>query len=606
MKLYFKSQISQTTKITWKRLLLAFIFIIVAAGLRVWPLEILENRLAWLTFYPAVMLSAVYGGVVVGVLATSLSCIIIVFLWSTLATQPFVNESADWLGMVVFFLTCTMISFVAEAMRRANIRAKQAQEEAQLANQVKSTFLANMSHELRTPLNAILGYSQMMQRDALISPEHREYLKTINRSGEHLLSLINEVLTIAKIESKGVTLEFSNFNLHMLIQDLQKMFQVQVNEKNIVLTIMGLAEMPKFLYGDEKKLKVILINLIGNAVKFTQKGSILVSFSFKDLVNEAVMTVVVADTGVGIVEEDIAKLFQYFVQTESGRKNGSGTGLGLAISQEYIKLMGGEISVTSGIGTGSTFRFTIKISRGTENMDQQRRQVKYVIGIKQGFSIPRILVAEDVEENRCLLVKMLSSVGFEVREAANGQETLKVFEQWQPHFIWMDIRMPVMDGLEATKRIRATKDGMQVKIVALSAHVLAGEVTEILAAGCDGFVGKPYQEYEIFETMAAKLTLEYVYRPMDSTESDLIVDVKKNYDTMSDIPQPLRGELEESLLELDSKKIMATIEKITKIDAKLGTSLKMLAKNMNYTQLLLLAQTESRIGEEDEDAGLSK
>lgn len=606
MKSYLKKQINQTTKITWKRLLLAFVFILIAAGLRVWPLESLENRLAWLTFYPAVMLSAIYGGVIVGVLVTILSCISIVFLWFILAAQPFVNEAADWLGMAVFFLTCTMISFVAEAMRRANIRAKQAQKEAQLANQVKSTFLANMSHELRTPLNAILGYSQMMQRDALISSEHREYLKTINRSGEHLLSLINDVLTIAKIESQGITLEVSNFNFHMLIQDLQKMFEVQVKEKNILLTITGLTEIPNYLYGDEKKLRVILINLIGNAVKFTHKGSILVSFSVAEVANEAMMTVMVTDTGVGILEEDMEKLFQYFVQTESGKENGSGTGLGLAISQEYIKLMGGEISVTSSIGTGSTFRFTIKISRGREDKEQQRHKLQSVVSIKPGTFVPRILVVEDVAENRCLLVKLLSSSGLEVEEAVNGREAVRLFEDWKPHFIWMDIRMPVMDGLEATKRIRATKDGSLVKIVALSAHVLAGEVAEILDAGCDGFVGKPYQEYEIFKTMAEKISLEYVYESVEREESDRIVDDEKNYETISEIPKLLRGELQNSLLELDSKRIMETIEKIAKIDAKLGIFLKILAMNMNYTQLLLLANTEARTDEEGENAGRSK
>jgi len=397
MKIYQinqKIKNNQITAITWKRLIVAFILIIVATALRIWPLESLGTRLAWLTFYPAVMLAAVYGGVIVGIIATTLSCVMIIFLWPLFSTQSFIKESADWLGMAVFFLTCMMISFVAEAMRCANIRAKQAQEQAQLANQAKSIFLANMSHELRTPLNAILGYSQMMQRDTFISAQHREYMEIIDRSGEHLLSLINDVLTIAKIESKGITLEPSNFNLHILIQDLQNMFQAQAHEKNIILTISGLDDMPTYLYGDEKKIRVILINLIGNAVKFTHKGKIIVSLSFRELVGQSFMTAVVEDTGVGILEEDMTKLFQYFVQTESGRKSNSGTGLGLAISQEYIKLMGGAISATSHIDEGSIFRFNIKIARGKDDDDQH--QLKYVIGIKKGVTIPRILVVEDI------------------------------------------------------------------------------------------------------------------------------------------------------------------------------------------------------------------
>lgn len=589
MEWHMKRQINQITEITWKRLIVAFILIGIAAALRVWPLESLETRLAWLTFYPAVMLAAVYGGVAAGMIATTLSCIIIVFLWPILATVPFIRESADWLGMAVFFLTCTMISFVAEAMRCANLRAKQAQEEAQLANQAKSIFLANMSHELRTPLNAILGYSQMMQRDQFLSPQYREYLKTINRSGEHLLSLINDVLTIAKIESKKVTLEAANFNLHMLIQDLQRMFQAQTDEKNIVIKVNGLDEMPKYLYGDEKKLRVILINLIGNAVKFTNKGSISISFSFQEVADQLFMTVAVKDTGVGILEEDIAKLFQYFVQTESGRKSNSGTGLGLAISQEYIKLMGGEISVTSHIDKGSIFRFKIRIILGKGDNDE-RSQLRYVVSIKKGFEIPRILVVEDIEENRCLLVKLLSDIGFDVREAINGKEAVEVFKQWHPHFIWMDIRMPVMDGLEATKLIRDTEDGMKVKIVALSAHVLEGEVTEILTAGCDGFVAKPYREGEIFDIMGKHLTVEYVYNTIQDEECDSIADAKLDDEQIKGIPEPLLMELQNSILELDSKKILETIEKITKINPTFGAALKKLAEKMNYSQLLLLSK----------------
>lgn len=586
-------QKDQITRITWKRLLLAFILIGVAAAFRVWPLESLQTRLAWLTFYPAVMLVAVYGGVAVGIIATSLSCVMIIFLWPLLATQPFINDSADWLGVAVFVLTCMMISFVAEAMRCANIRAKQAQEQAQQANQTKSIFLANMSHELRTPLNAILGYSQLMQRDEFLSAKHREYLKTINRSGEHLLSLINDVLIIAKIESKGITLELSNFNLHMLIQDLQKMFQAQADEKNIALKISGLDDMPTYLYGDEKKIRVILINLIGNAIKFTHKGCIILSLSFKESAGQSFMKVVVEDTGVGIVEGDITKLFQYFVQTESGRKSGSGTGLGLAISQEYIKLMGGEISATSYIDKGSIFRFTIKIALGKGDYDHDHNQLRCVVGIKQGFAIPRILVVEDIEENRCLLVDLLSSIGFEVREAMNGKEAVEVFKQWHPDLIWMDIRMPVMDGLEATKLIRGTKEGMKVKIVALSAHVLEGEVTEILTAGCDGFVGKPYLEREIFEAMAKNLTLDYVYKTIQDEEFSAITDSKIDDEQIKKIPEPLFIELQKALLELDSKRILGVIEKITEIDMTLGASFKTLAGNMNYTQLLSLLQNKN-------------
>ncbi|WP_378956499.1 response regulator [Pelosinus sp. sgz500959] len=583
----------QITPITWKRLMLAFILIGIATTLRVWPLGLLENRLAWLTFYPAVMLAAIYGGVAVGMIAASLSCFILIFLWPLLTTHPFIKEPADWLGMAVFFLTCTMISFVAEAMRRANLRAKKAQEEAQIANQAKSIFLANMSHELRTPLNAILGYSQMMRRDECLSAEHKEFLKTINRSGEHLLSLINDILIIAKIESKGIALEASDFNFHMLIQELQKMFQAQVNEKNIVFKIAGLTDMPKYLYGDEKKLRIILINLIGNAVKFTHRGSVTLSLSFfKKASGQSCISVVVEDTGVGISETEITKLFKYFVQTESGKKSKTGTGLGLAISQDYIKLMGGEISATSCIDKGSIFHFTIEIDLGKEESNHESHTAKCVIGIKKGFQIPRILIAEDMEENRCLLVKLLSSVGFEVREAVNGKEAVEIFNEWHPDLIWMDIRMPVMDGLEATKLIRETKSGMDTKIVALSAHVLTGEVAEILNAGCDAFVGKPYRESEIFEVMAKKLNLEYVYKTMHDEESNSITTARIDNEQLEKMPEQLLMEFQNSVLALDREKILETIGKMSKIDNNLGISLKKLAESMDYTQLFSLSKSK--------------
>lgn len=581
----------QITQITWKRLVFAFLLIVIAAALRVWPLEVLETRLTWLTFYPAVMLAAIYGGVAVGMIATSLSCIIIIFLWSQLTTQPFIKEFADWLGMGVFFLTCMMISFVAEAMRQANLRAKEAQEQAQIANQAKSLFLANMSHELRTPLNSILGYSQLMQRDELISTEHREYLKTINRSGEHLLSLINDILVIAKIESKGITLEPSNFNFHALIQELKKMFQAQVDEKDIIFQIFGLDDIPKYLYGDEKKLRVILINLIGNAVKFTQRGKISISFAFEKKSGHSFVAVVVEDTGVGISGEDMNKLFKYFVQTESGKKNNNGTGLGLAISQDYVKLMGGTISATSCIDKGSIFRFTFEIDIGKEEKDHKRHTVRCVIGIEKGCKVPRILVVEDIDENRCLLVKLLSNVGFEVREAVNGKEAVEIFKQWHPEFIWMDIRMPVMDGLEATKLIRRAKNGMDTKIVALSAHVFEAEVTEILTAGCDAFVAKPYRESEIFDVMAKQLNLEYIYQTMDGEASNAIT-IFNIDDQLGKIPECLLGELQKFVLELDRERTLETIEKIKQIDNEVGYSLKILAENMDYKQLFSLSKSK--------------
>jgi PAS domain S-box-containing protein len=468
-----------------------------------------------------------------------------------------------------------------------------AKEAAEAANKAKSVFLANMSHELRTPMNAILGYSQLMQRDTSLPPKQREYLNTINRSGEHLLALINEVLEISRIEAGRIKMEPVTFDLHALLRDIHTIFRVRTDAGGLQFDVTGISELPRYVTTDQNKLRQILINLLGNAVKFTEEGGITIRAAVREgAAGEMRLVVEVEDTGVGIAEEELKSVFQYFEQTASGRRSKSGTGLGMAISREYARMMGGDITVVSRLGEGSTFRLEVGVQEGRESDLEEKTPKRRVIGLKAGQGIPRVLVVEDKEESRTLLVKLLEAVGFEVREAVNGREALEVFETFRPHFIWMDMRMPVMDGMEATRRIKATETGKSAIVVALTATAMVEEQEPILAAGCDDIVLKPFREQEIFDAMAKHLGLEYSYEGEQTEEAVFETADGLSLERLAALPVELRGELYEAALMLDKVRTLAVIEEIIERDASLGGALKRLVKKFDYDRLLTLLESE--------------
>ena len=417
-----------------------------------------------------------------------------------------------------------------QTLEAKNAELEEAKDAAESANRAKSTFLANMSHEIRTPMNAILGYAQILQRDNDLPSNHRQAVNTIENSGNHLLALINDVLDLSKIEAGRLELNETDFDLNNLIDTLSTMFRMRCEQKGLDWHVEWLnGQAARFtehilVHGDEGKLRQVLINLLGNAIKFTESGEVILRISPKSgdvaefsrirdslaasaTPNSSFFTFEVIDTGMGISPEDQAKIFDPFHQGEQNVQKG-GTGLGLAIAKRYIELMGGELGLESELGSGSRFFFTIPLPPVASDKVAEPSQWSDVTRLAAGYRV-KALIADDTEVNRNVLSRILVDLGVEVIEAENGQQAVEMFHEHRPDIVFMDIRMPVMDGLEAGQRIMEEFGKNQFRLVAISASTLKHEQQTYFDAGFDDFISKPFRFERVCECLATLLDVEF-------------------------------------------------------------------------------------------------
>lgn len=465
-----------------------------------------------------------------------------------------------------------------------------ARDAAEAANRSKSVFLSNMSHEIRTPMNAILGFSQVMLRDSTASDEQKENLRTIWRSGEHLLELINNILEMSKIEAGRTTLNFESFDLHSLINDIEMMLKVQTNTKNIWLSVEMSDQVPQFIRTDQGKLRQMLINLVGNAVKFTEKGGVILRLYSK--MDPEMICFEIEDTGPGIPDSELENIFQQFEQTAEARKVEGGTGLGLAISKNYAVLMKGDINVTSKLGHGSIFRMEIPFDKANPEEIELKNPKQRVLHLKSGQKPIRVLIADDQDTNRKLMAVILSKVGFDVDEAENGEKVVEKFKSTNPHLILMDLVMPVMDGLEATKIIKKLPGGDKVVIFAVTASVLEDEQKNVIACGAAEFIHKPFREAELFQKIEQHLQVEFEFenrrnKRVNST-SQTNDSSPLTQDLIRKLPEDLLKQLHHAALNGYRKQLTELIEKIEPLNANVANQMKQLIQQYNYEKIVEL------------------
>ena len=457
-------------------------------------------------------------------------------------------------------------------------------QEAKAANSAKNIFFSQVTHELRTPMNAILGFVQLMQRDSSLSQEHHEQLRIVSHSGEHLMALINDVLEVSKIEAGKLILEKSNFDLYQMLKGIEEMLGIKAHSKGLSLIVRYEECLPQYIQTDEKKLRRILINLLANAVKFTEQGEVILKIDYNQQKPHQIHFVV-EDTGIGIAPHEIKDLFMPFYQTETGRKVQSGTGLGLSICHQYVKQMGGKISVQSELARGSSFSFSVPVERGWQI--SSKSQTRRVIGLQSNQNIPKVLVAEDRPENRQFLVRLLKMVGFQVREAEDGAEAISLWSNWSPDLVLMDLQMPVIDGYEAIQHIK--RHDRSTVIIAITASQFKEQKQFILSSGCDDLMNLPFSETELWATIARHIDVRYIYETLVETPTLLST---TNYqiqpEALAVMPSEWIALLNKYATAANAKEIYSLLERVPQQYSTMVEAITLLVDDFCFEQIIKL------------------
>lgn len=505
-------------------------------------------------------------------------------------------NGVKWDGQLVQFCICRDIT----DRKQTELALQHAKELAETANRTKSAFLANMSHELRTPLNAILGFSQLLARDSSLKPSQQQQLTIINQSGEHLLNLINDILELSKIEAGRIRLQENSFDLYQLLDRLEQMLGLKAMDKQLVLRVERTLDLPQFITADENKLRQILSNLLSNAIKFTRVGNVTLCASTVNRDQQQMLYFEVNDTGDGIAPDEMNQLFNAFVQTRTGRQANEGTGLGLAISRRFANLMGGDITVRSAIGQGSTFTFDIAFQVADVADLPTPVETRRVIALAPGQPRHRVLIVEDQAYNSQLLVNLLSPLGFNIRDANNGQDAIALWSNWVPDLILIDLHMPVMNGFEVIQQIRTAESlhvkssHPPVKIIVLTADAFEETKAAALVAGCNDFIRKPIQENYLLATIAEHLGVSYIYEA-ETSQSKIERPGERLPDPdldsyLSQMPNSWVRQLHQAAIEGSDDKIFQLIEQIPDIQAPLANALMNWARQFQFDRITQFTQ----------------
>ncbi|WP_111708112.1 PAS domain S-box protein [Lutibacter citreus] len=476
--------------------------------------------------------------------------------WVTTSKLPFFDENNEVIGVV------GTSEDITERIEN-EIKLKKATEEAISANLSKSTFLSNMSHEIRTPMNAILGYSQLLQEDDNLTKNQQNNLKTINKSGEHLLILINDILDMSKIEAGRLTLTFLDFNFIELLKEVEQLFKISAQQKNIDLSFVIGKEVPKAIEGDEAKIKQVIINLIGNSLKFTSKGSIKVSIEIN---KQNMLEVKVKDTGCGILKEEQSRIFKPFEQAQKGNSVSGGTGLGLAICKKIANLMNGDILMKSEFGVGSEFIFNFKFKKGKESIIKEDREELKLVSLSPEMKGLKLVIVDDRFENRDILYKKFSPLGFDIKMAENGLEAVEIYKEWKPDIIFMDVVMPILNGVEATRQILDVKGNHDVMIFVISASAMESEQIEIMELGATVFIKKPVIFNSLIEELQNRAGVKFIFQKKNEN-LELKVAAKP-----SDVPEAFKLDLLKAAEQGDFKflqELLVNLEKETNLSFKI-------------------------------------